>query len=117
MSWGTRIAAHIFLVFLLPSTMLGCIGPQAAKMALDAGRQVGHTLGNVYAWGAFGSIVGTFLTGFYLVGRMGVTAMVMTVGCTMGTVAALFGVRYLAARGRAPEAAAEWASNPENPAV
>src|SRR5713101_7114662 len=50
---------------------LGCFGPQAAKMALDLGRQVGHTLGNVYAWGAFGSIVGTFLTGFFLLGRMG----------------------------------------------
>ena len=114
-SWGTRIAVHVFLVFLLPATMLGCIGPQAAKMALDLGRQVGHTLGNVYAWGAFGSIVGTFLTGFFLLGRMGVTTMITTVGCTMATVAALFGVRYLMVRGRATEGAAEWAPNAENP--
>jgi MFS family permease len=114
-SWGTRIAAHVFLVFLLPATMLGCIGPQAAKMALDLGRQVGHTLGNVYAWGAFGSIVGTFLTGFFLLGHMGVTAMVTTVGCTMAMVAAMFGVRYLMIRGRVTEGAAQWVSNAENP--
>jgi MFS family permease len=99
-SWGTRIALHVFLVFFLPSTMLGCIGPLAAKMALDLGRQVGHTLGNVYAWGAFGSIVGTFLTGFYLLEHMRVTAAINMVGFTMAGIAALFGVRYLVSRER-----------------
>ena len=29
--WALRIAAHVFLVFFLPSAMLGCIGPVAAK--------------------------------------------------------------------------------------
>ena len=91
--WAFRIAAHVFLVFFLPSTVLGCIGPLAAKMALDLGRQVGRTVGNVYAWGAVGSIVGTFLTGFYLIARMGTISVLITVAATMALVALLFGAR------------------------
>jgi len=93
--WPVRIASHVFLVFFLPSAVLGCIGPLAAKMALDLGRQVGRTVGNVYAWGAVGSIVGTFLTGFYLIARMGTTAVLVSAASFMAIVALLFGARTL----------------------
>ena len=91
--WALRIAAHVFLVFFLPSGVLGSIGPVAAKMALDLGRQKGRTVGGVYAWGAVGSIVGTFLTGFVLISRMGTIAVLVSVGIFMALVAILFGVR------------------------
>ena len=91
--WALRIAVHVFLVFFLPSAVLGCIGPMAAKMALDLGRQTGRTVGSVYAWGALGSIVGTFLTGFILIAKMGTIAVLVSAGLTMALVAVLFGAR------------------------
>ncbi len=93
--WAVRIAAHVFLVFFLPSTALGCIGPLAAKMALDLGRKVGRTVGNVYAWGALGSIVGTFLTGFILIARMGTIAVLLSVAGFLALLAVLYGARSL----------------------
>ncbi len=93
--WPVRIFAHVFLVFFVPSTILGCIGPLAAKMALDLGRQVGRTVGTVYAWGAVGSIVGTFLTGFLLISRLGTMAVLVSVALALAVVALLFGVRSL----------------------
>ena len=41
--WVFRIFSHVFLVFFLPSALLGTIGPVAAKMALDLGRETGRT--------------------------------------------------------------------------
>jgi len=79
LNWPPRIALHIFITFLLPSAVLGTIGPTAAKYALDQGRAVGRTVGNVYSWGALGSIIGTFLTGFYLIAYMGVLSIIYTV--------------------------------------
>jgi spermidine synthase len=93
--WPVRIAGHVFLAFFLPSAVLGCIGPVAAKMALDLGRQVGRTVGSVYAWGALGSIVGTFLTGFVLIAKMGTIAVLVTAASVMALVALLYGARNL----------------------
>jgi spermidine synthase len=78
-TWPMRIAAHVTAVFLLPATALGLIGPVVAKLALDQGRSTGRTVGNVYAWGALGSIVGTFVTGFYLVAVMGTRGIIFSV--------------------------------------
>ena len=91
--WPVRIAGHVFLAFFLPSTSLGCIGPLAAKMGLDLGRQVGRTVGSVYAWGAVGSIVGTFLTGFVLIARIGSLNVLAGVAAFLAVVAVLFAAR------------------------
>jgi len=85
-SWPLRIAVHVTLVFLLPSTALGLIGPVVAKLALDQGRATGKTVGNVYGWGALGSIVGTFVTGFYLVPAMGTMGIVFSVAAILAVV-------------------------------
>ncbi len=92
--WSLRIFFHVFLVFLVPSTLLGMIGPVVAKMALDQGRQIGRTVGNVYAWGALGSIVGTFVTGFYLIANYGTNPVIYGVGIVLG----LVGILYLLGR-------------------
>jgi tetratricopeptide (TPR) repeat protein/spermidine synthase len=65
------VFTHVFLVFIVPSTMLGTISPVVAKMALDRGLPTGRTVGNIYAWGAVGSIAGTFAAGYYLIALMG----------------------------------------------
>lgn len=79
LSWSTWVLLNVALVFLLPAVMLGTISPVVAKMALDRSRQTGSTVGNIYAWGAIGSIFGTFLTGFVLIDLLGTRAIVVIV--------------------------------------
>ncbi|HYM10102.1 MAG TPA: fused MFS/spermidine synthase [Bryobacterales bacterium] len=93
--WPVRIACHVCMVFFLPSAVLGCISPMAAKMALDLGRETGRTVGSVYAWGAVGSILGTFLTGFVLISKMGTVAVVVSAGLAMALVAVVYGASSL----------------------
>ncbi|MHC5184998.1 MAG: fused MFS/spermidine synthase [Planctomycetota bacterium] len=79
LSWPMRVFGHITLVFLAPSVLLGTISPVVAKMALDRGLPAGRTVGDIYAFGAAGSIAGTFLAGFYLIAAMGTIAIIWTV--------------------------------------
>jgi MFS family permease len=79
-----RVATHVALVFFLPAASLGLIGPVVAKLALTRGQGTGRTVGNVYAWGALGSILGTFVTGFYLISACGTAGVVLCVGGLLG---------------------------------
>jgi len=79
LSWPNRVFLHIFLVFMLPSTLLGTISPVVAKMALDTGLPTGRTVGDIYAWGAAGSIVGTFAAGYFLISLLGSIAIIWSV--------------------------------------
>ena len=80
-SWPVWILTVVASIFLLPSLALGTISPLVASMALSRSTKTGSTVGNVYAWGAFGSIVGTFLTGFYLIDVWGTRTIIgMTAG-------------------------------------
>ncbi|HML76500.1 MAG TPA: fused MFS/spermidine synthase [Anaerohalosphaeraceae bacterium] len=82
-SWPVRVFLHISIVFLLPSILLGTISPVVATMALKSGLPTGATVGTIYAWGAAGSIAGTFLAGFYLIAAMGTVAIVWTISGAM----------------------------------
>ena len=93
LKWPVRVFTHVCLVFLIPSALLGTISPVVAKMALDRGLPTGRTVGNIYAWGAAGSIAGTFLTGFYLIAAMGTIAIVWTVGAVLLLMAILYWCR------------------------
>ena len=79
MAWPGWVLLNVMVIFLLPATMLGTIGPIVAKMALDEGKRIGSTMGNIYAWAAAGSIFGTFLTGFVLIEWIGTRAIVTSV--------------------------------------
>ncbi len=84
--WPTWVVWVVGIVFFLPSMSLGTISPVVASLALSQSRKVGVTVGNVYAWGALGSIVGTFLTGFILIDTLGTRAIV---ALTAGTLASM----------------------------
>ena len=86
LSWPTWVVCIVGMVFFLPSMALGTISPVVASLALSHCRKVGATVGNVYAWGAFGSIIGTFLGGFVLIDTLGTRAIVALVA---GTLAAM----------------------------
>ncbi len=94
--WPLRVFTHVFLVFIVPSTLLGTISPVVAKMALDQGLPTGRTVGDIYAWGAAGSIAGTFLTGYYLIATMGTIAIIWTVAAALLAMAILYWARFWA---------------------
>ena len=94
-SFPLRVALHIALVFFPPSAMLGLISPVVAKMALDLGRKTGRTIGSIYAWGVVGSIIGTFMTGYYFIAEFNTTRITIGVAVALGAMAGLYGVSLL----------------------
>ncbi|MCK5332551.1 fused MFS/spermidine synthase [Candidatus Parcubacteria bacterium] len=66
------VFSSIFL-FAIPSFFLGTVSPYAARLAMKKVEDSGKTIGNLYAVSTFGSIVGTFLAGFYLIPNFGST--------------------------------------------
>jgi spermidine synthase len=93
--WSLRIAIHVLLVFFVPAALMGTISPVAAKMALELSTQTGRTVGSVYSWGAVGSIVGTFLTGYLLIAQMGTVAVLLSVAGVLVAMALFFGSKTL----------------------
>jgi predicted membrane-bound spermidine synthase len=67
----SRVVVLSFLLFFLPSFFLGMISPVAVKLAVRDLATAGSVVGKIYAFSTLGSIVGTFVTGFYLVARFG----------------------------------------------
>ena len=94
MSWPYRILFVVTLVFFLPALSLGTVSPVVAKLAVDrlkSYKRTGTAIGQVYAWGMVGSILGTFLTGFFLIDTFGTKGVVLLIGTTMAFGATLLG--------------------------
>jgi spermidine synthase len=89
--WPSRTFLTVLGIFALPAVALGAISPAAAKMAVDRGEAVGRTIGSVYAWGAIGSILGTFVAGFWLIATLGAKEVVLSVALCLAIMAALVG--------------------------
>lgn len=90
LSWPMRVATHVGIVFFLPTAFLGTISPVIVKMALDLGRERGRTIGDIYAWGVVGSLVGTFLAGFFMIAALGSSGVVWLVACILALMAILY---------------------------
>ena len=97
-SWPLWILLNVATTFLLPSLVLGTIAPVVAAMTLAQATSTGSAIGNIYAWGALGSIVGTFATGFLLIDRYGTRAIV----CGIALGLALLAILLSLGRRRAP---------------
>lgn len=83
LTWPVRVSVHVALVFFVPATLMGTIGPIVGKLALSFGRTAGRTLGSIYALGVVGSIAGTFLTGYVLISVMGTAAIIWSVSLVL----------------------------------
>ncbi len=86
--WPARIFLHMALVFLLPFTALGTISPGIAKLALSAGGPSGQRIGSVFAWSITGSLVGVFVTGFFLLGWLGNRAILVCSALVLAAIGA-----------------------------
>lgn len=91
--WPVRVASHVAVIFFLPAMMLGTISPVAARMALEQSDWAGRTIGGVFAWGAIGSIVGTFLTGFLLIALLSTGTIIWSVAGALTLMAVLYAMR------------------------
>jgi spermidine synthase/MFS family permease len=91
MAYPTRVLASALIVFLLPALLLGTVSPVTAKMAIARGKALGASVGSVYAWGAVGSIVGTFATGFWLIAALGARGVVIAVAGGLGLIGLVLG--------------------------
>jgi len=94
LNWPMHVFTHVAIVFLLPSTLLGTISPVVAKMALDRGLSTGRTIGDIYAWGAAGSIAGTFAAGYWLIAAMGTQTIIWVIGAVLLMLSILYWLRF-----------------------
>jgi len=59
------------------------VSPYAAKLKLDSLSTSGSTVGNLYAISTTGSIIGTFLSGFYLIPNFGTNKLLIILSLTL----------------------------------
>ncbi|GAC1467906.1 MAG: hypothetical protein NVSMB9_10010 [Isosphaeraceae bacterium] len=98
--WAARVLIVVTAVFFLPSLALGTVSPVVAKLAVDRVRKskrTGTAIGQVYAWGMVGSIVGTFLTGFVLIDLFGTKGVLLLLGTVLAFSATALGTVWHAA--------------------
>jgi spermidine synthase len=81
----TRIASVFasFILFLPASVLLGMVSPYAVKLKIDNLNTSGSIVGNLYAISTAGSIVGTFLSGFYLIPHFGTNKLLILLSITL----------------------------------
>ncbi|MGA2680116.1 MAG: fused MFS/spermidine synthase [Sedimentisphaerales bacterium] len=92
--WPVRVFSTMAIMFLLPCTVLGAITPVVAKNALEKGLPKGRTVGDIYAWGAAGSIAGTLAAGYYLIPAMGTMTLIWLVAGIMAILAIICRLRF-----------------------
>ena len=93
-----RIVLFTAIVFFLPSVGLGLISPIVIKLTLRNLDTTGHVVGWIYAFSTLGNIIGTFLTGFYLISWFPTNIIVLTVGAVLALVGLLVGRERLLRR-------------------
>jgi spermidine synthase len=62
-----------FAVLLIPTTAMGATMPLAIKAARSPSDSMGETLSSLYAANTAGAVGGALLTGFVLIGRLGLS--------------------------------------------
>jgi spermidine synthase len=77
-------------LFFIPCTVLGTISPVVAKLAVRDLTRTGRTVGQIYAAGTVGSIIGTFATGFLLISWFGTHTIVWSVAVALFLMGAIF---------------------------
>jgi spermidine synthase/MFS family permease len=85
-----RILAVTVLVFFVPSLIMGMISPVVNRLAVSSLQTTGATVGKIYAWSTAGSILGTFVTGFYLVEFMGTRTVAYSIAAVLVLLAPVF---------------------------
>ena len=94
LSWPEYVFAYITLLFLLPPVFISAVIPPVAKITLDHQQKTGQTIGSIYAYGAAGSIAGTFIAGFWLIPAIGSNGLIWATSAALLVVGLLYSPRY-----------------------
>lgn len=76
------------LTIMVPGTLLSAVTPMATKLRLHSLERTGTVVGQLSGVGTLGAIVGTVVTGFVLISRVPVSAILLGLGAAL-VVAAL----------------------------
>lgn len=84
LGWGLSVDVETWLgpltaslvLYGPPMTLLGAVSPYCVRIATDDIARLGRKVGGFYAISSLGSIFGTFLTAFYLVGALRVRSTI-----------------------------------------
>lgn len=82
---GSIVAAII--LFGPCSVLLGMVSPYCIRLAMDDVAHSGSTVGNLYALSTAGSILGTFLGGFWLISFLGTSLILYTITIVLALLA------------------------------
>ena len=100
MAWPARVLFVVTVVFFLPAVSMGTVSPVVAKLAVERlrkSKKTGQAIGQVYAWGMVGSILGTFLTGFFFIDFLGTKGVLLALGTSLAFSATALGSVWHAA--------------------
>jgi spermidine synthase len=86
-----RIFIVTSIIFFIPGCVLGTISPVVVRLTLKNIEHAGNVIGKIYALSTLGAIIGTFVTGFFLISWLGTKMIVLSMGAVLIFVAILSG--------------------------
>lgn len=90
----SRLIVTSIVILLPPSVAFGMITPVVIRLMLQNMRDSGRTVGQFYATSTAGSILGIFLTGFFLIQTMGSNTIIFFIATMMACLAFLTGQAF-----------------------
>ena len=87
MSWPMQTVIHVMFVGFIPCFFIGMVSPVVTRRLLVHGNAPGASVGIIYAWGSVGAIVGTFLSGYFLIQSLGSIPLVNCVALLLALTA------------------------------
>jgi spermidine synthase/MFS family permease len=86
-----RVLIWTFALFFMPMFLLGTISPQVIRLSVPDVQHAGRTAGSIYAISTLGAIVGTFVTGYFLIGEIGTYRVLMIIALILACLTFLVG--------------------------
>lgn len=89
---GLLTVSFLFVaaLFFIPAMLLGVVTPLLTTLALQLDKRTGHIVGMMHALAAFGSIIGTFTTGYLFIQYFGTQTIIIGTGVMLGVLALPF---------------------------
>ena len=81
-------------VLIVPATVLGMIFPAVVKAGIGSLESLGEELGKLYSLNTLGAILGSLVSGFFLIGSLGTYPSLFIIGALYGLSGLLIFMKY-----------------------